>query len=398
MASRVAGLKPAPGGADNQGMSRKFSVVIALFAALVTLPRVAEAAPPPDAPGNYIVVLNDDADAGAVADEHGRRHGAAVGHVFHSGVKGYAARLAGSQVAALRADPRVAYVEPDGIMTASAQTLPWGVNRIDADVSSTLAGNGSGAVTGVNAYVIDTGISAHTELNLVAHGSWVADGKNYDCHGHGTHVAGTIGARDNTSSVVGVAPGVSLTGLKVLGCDGRGPTSNIVAAVNWLAANATKPAVANLSLGGPASQSLDDAVRKAAASGILMVVAAGNEGTNACNVSPARAGAGTNNGVVTVGATDSSNRAASFSNYGSCVDIWAPGVNVVSTWPNGGTATLSGTSMASPHVAGAAGLHLSRNPAASAASAETTLKANVLSPGTTARDGRAIRIAHAARY
>ena len=379
-------------------MLRKLSVVVALFAALVILPGVAEAAPPADAPGNYIVVLKDDADAAQVAEEHGRRHGAAVGHVFRSGVKGYAARLAGSQLAALRSDARVAYVEADGIMTASAQTLPWGVNRIDADVSSTLAGNGSGTVAGVNAYVIDTGVSAHADLNLVAHGSWVGDGKNYDCNGHGTHVAGTVGARDDTASVVGVAPGVRLTGLKVLGCDGSGPTSNIVAAVNWVAANAAKPAVANLSLGGPASQALDDAVRKAAAAGVLMVVAAGNEGVNACNVSPARAGAGTNNGVVTVGATDSSNRAASFSNYGACVDVWAPGVNVVSTWPNGGTATLSGTSMASPHVAGAGGLHLSRNPAVSAATAEATLKANVLSPGTTSRDGRTIRIAYAGRY
>ena len=379
-------------------MPRNLSVVIALFAALVTLPEVAEAAPPSEAPGSYIVVLKDGADAGRVADEHGRRHGAAVGHVFRDGVKGYAARLPESRLAALRADDRVAYVEPDGVMTASAQTLPWGVNRIDADVSSALAGNGSGAVAGVDVYVIDTGISANPDLNLVGHANWTGDGKQYDCNGHGTHVAGTIGARDNTASVVGVAPGVHLAGLKALGCDGSGPTSNIVAAVNWVATYAPKPAVANLSLGGPPSQALDDAVRRAAAAGVLMVLAAGNEGVDACTVSPARAGAGTSNGVVTVGATDSSNRAASFSNYGACVDIWAPGVSVTSTWPSGGLATASGTSMASPHVSGAAGLHLSRNPTASAASTEATLKANVLAPGITSRDGRAVRIVYAGRY
>jgi len=211
-------------------------------------------------------------------------------------------------------------------------------------------------------------------------------------------VAGTVGARDNTSSVVGVAPGVALTGLKVLGCDGSGSTSGVVAAVNWVTANARKPAVANLSLGGPASQALDDAVRKAAAAGVVFTVAAGNEGANACNSSPARAGAGSNNGIITVGATDSSNREASFSNYGSCVDIWAPGVSVVSTWSNGGMATASGTSMASPHAGGTAGLYLSRNTTTAPATVEATLKANVLAPGTTSRDGRAIRIVYAGRY
>ncbi len=174
--------------------------------------------------------------------------------------------------------------------------------------------------------------------------------------------------------------------------------SNVIAAVEWLTGSGKKPAVANMSLSGGALRSLDDAVRRSASTGVLYVLAAGNSGANACNYSPARAGAGTNNGIVTVAATDSANKEASWSNYGSCVDIWAPGVSIVSTYNNGGTATMSGTSMASPHVAGAGGLYLSRNPTASPASAETTLKANVLSPGTTSPDGRAIHIVYAGSY
>ena len=153
-----------------------------------------------------------------------------------------------------------------------------------------------------------------------------------------------------------------------------------------------------MSLSGGALRSLDDAVRKSASTGVLYVVVAGNSGANACHYSPARAGAGSNNGIVTVAATDSSNKEASWSNYGSCVDIWAPGVSIVSTYNYGGTATMSGTSMASPHVAGAGGLYLSRNTTVSPANAEATLKANVLSPGTTSKDGRAIKIAYAGKY
>ena len=247
-----------------------------------------------------------------------------MGHLYRAALNGYAARIPAGRVAQLRADPRVAYVEADAAVTTTAQTLPWGINRIDADVSSALAGNGSGAVGTTNAYVIDTGISAHADLNLVAHGNWTGDGKNYDCNGHGTHVAGTVGAKDNASHVVGAGPGVALIGLKVLGCDGGGFMSNVIAAVDWLTVYAKKPAVANMSLSGGALKSLDDAVRKSASTGVLYVVAAGNSGADACNHSPARAGAGTNNGIVTVAATDSSNKEPSWSNYGSCVDIWGP--------------------------------------------------------------------------
>lgn len=153
-----------------------------------------------------------------------------------------------------------------------------------------------------------------------------------------------------------------------------------------------------MSLGGSTSQALDDAVRRSASAGYLYMVAAGNSGANACSSSPARAGAGTNNGIVTIAATDAANNEPSWSNYGSCVDIWAPGVSILSTYNNGGTATMSGTSMASPHVAGAGALYLSRNITVSPATAEATLKTNVLSPGTLSKDDRAIKITYAGRY
>ncbi|HVF14991.1 MAG TPA: S8 family peptidase [Acidimicrobiales bacterium] len=379
----------------------KFFVGATVFVAGLVLPGVSGAAPSPvvGRPDAYIVVLKEGTDPGQAAEGHAWRHGAEVGHVYRAALSGYAARLPAARVAELRADPRVAYVEPDAAVTTMAQTLPWGINRIDTDVSSTLAGNGSGSVGTTNAYVIDTGIySWHSDLNVVAHKNWTGDGKNYDCNGHGTHVAGTVGARDNSGHVVGAAPGVALTGLKVLGCDGGGYMSNVIAAVDWTTTYAKKPAVANMSLSGGALKSLDDAVRKSASTGVLYVVAAGNSGANACNNSPARAGAGTNNGIVTVAATDSLNKEPSWSNYGSCVDIWAPGVSILSTYHNGGTATMSGTSMASPHVAGTGGLYQSKNTSASPATAEAILKANVLSPGTASKDGRAVKIVYAGKY
>ncbi len=374
------------------------AAAVSLTAAAV--PGVSAAAPaaPAGPPASYIVVLHEGSDPEQVGQEHGRRFNAEVKHVYRSALRGYAARVPAARLGELRSDRRVAYVEPDGTATASAQTLPWGINRIDADVSSTLAGNGSGTVTGVNAYVIDSGVSAHPDLNLVGHANWTGDGRNYDCNGHGTHVAGTVGARDNTSSVVGAAPGVALTALKVLGCDGSGSMSSIIAAVDWVTTYGKKPAVVNMSLGGGALRSLDDAVRRSASSGFLYLVAAGNSGADACYSSPARAGAGTNNGIVTVAATDSYNREPSWSNYGSCVDIWAPGASILSTSNSGGTTYMSGTSMASPHVAGAGGLYLSRNTTASPATAEGVLKANVLSPGTKSKDGRAVKVVYQGRY
>jgi subtilisin family serine protease len=318
-----------------------------------------------------------------------RRDGFQAEHVFSNALRGFSARLTARQIADLENDPNVAYIEPDGEMHAIAQTLPWGIGKIDADTSSTLAGNGSGAVSNVNVYIIDTGIGTHQDLNKVAHVNF-AGGKSDDCHGHGTHVAGISSARDNTVDVVGVAPGGRLTGVKVLSCSGSGSTSGVIKGVDWVTANAVEPAVANMSLGGSVSQALDDAVVRSANSGVFYALAAGNSGANACNSSPARAGAGTNNGIMTVAATDSGDRESSWSNYGACVDIWAPGVSILSTRRGGGTTTMSGTSMASPHVAGAGALYLSTNTGASPSNVESALKSAATTTANKSKDGRTI--------
>jgi subtilisin family serine protease len=329
-------------------------------------------------------------------------HGFRADHVYSHALRGFAARLTARQIDALeRTTSMVAYVEADGTMTAVVQTLPWGIDRIDADISSTLAGNGSGDISNVNAYIIDTGIDTkHVDLNVNVKGHVnFAGGPNSDCNGHGTHVSGTVAARDNTIDVVGVAPGAPLTGVKVLGCGGSGTTSGVIKGIDWVTANAVKPAVANMSLGGGASASLDTAVTKSADSGVFYAVAAGNSGADACNYSPARAG--THNGVMTVAATDSSDREASWSNYGTCVDVWAPGVSILSTRKGGGTTTMSGTSMASPHVAGTAALYLSSQTGASPASVESQLKIDAAAAptaGTKSKDGRDIDVIYAGGY
>jgi aqualysin 1 len=316
-----------------------------------------------------------------------RRGGFKADHVYSHSIRGFAARLSANQIQQLENDSLVSSVEPDGTMSIITQTTPWGIDKIDADQSSTQAGNGSGAVSNVRVYIIDTGIAVHADLNLVSHVNF-AVGQNTDCHGHGTHVAGTAAARDNTSDVVGVAPGAPLYGVKVLGCNGSGSTSGVIKGVDHVAATATLPAVANMSLGGGASTALDNAVKNVAAKGVLMVVAAGNSGANACNYSPARAG--TTNGVVTVAATDAADKEASFSNYGNCVDIWGPGVSILSTRRGGGTTTMSGTSMASPHGAGAGALYLSGQTGASPATAEAALKSAAVTTANKSKDNRTI--------
>ncbi len=318
------------------------------------------------------------------------REGFQAEHVYSAALRGFSARLTARQIAMLEDDPDVASIESDGEMHVTAQTLPWGIDKIDADTSSTFAGNGGGSVTNVRVYIIDTGIATHQDLNKVAHVNFTG-GQNNDCHGHGTHVAGTSSARDNTVDVVGVAPGGLLTGVKVLSCSGSGSTSGVIKGVDWVTANAVKPAVANMSLGGGASTALDNAVRNSAASGVFYALAAGNSGANACNSSPARAGAGTNNGILTVAATDSADREASWSNYGSCVDIWAPGVDILSTKRGGGTQTLSGTSMASPHGAGGGALYLSTHTGDSPSSVEAALKRAATVTANRSKDGRTSR-------
>jgi subtilisin family serine protease len=329
------------------------------------------------------------------------RHAFRADHVYSTVLRGFAARLTASQIEALENDPTVEYVEADGIVSVVAQTLPWGINRIDADISSAKAGNGTGAVSNVNVYIIDTGIdTAHADLNVVRHVdfSGPSGGGNKDCHGHGTHVSGTVAAKDNTADVVGVAPGAPLTGVKVLGCNGSGTTSGVIKGIDWVTANARKPAVANMSLGGGASSALDDAVRRSVNSGVFYSIAAGNSGADACKSSPARAGAGADNGIMTSAATDENDNDPSWSNFGPCVDIWAPGVNILSTRRGGGTTTMSGTPMAAPHVGGTAALYLSKNPGASPATVESALKANALLTGKTSNGGQAIMLIYAGSF
>jgi aqualysin 1 len=344
---------------------------------------------PADPPSNYIVVFKDSVSSPqAVANEHARDHGAQVRFVYTAALKGYAANIPNDRVAEVRSDDRVAYMERDQTATAVAQTVPWGITKVGAAVSSTRAGDGTGAVGNVNVFVIDSGIYSHPDLNLRSFVNF-AGGPNKDCNGHGTHVAGTAAARDNTSDVVGVAPGAPLYAVKVLGCNGSGYYSGIIKGVDWVTAHTARPAVANMSLGGPPSQALDDAIRRSAAAGVVYALAAGNSGANACNSSPSRVGP--TDGVITVAATDSADKEASFSNYGSCVDIWAPGVGTVSTRNGGGTTTMSGTSMASPHAAGGAALYLSTHPLALPSAVEAALKSAATTTGTTSKDGRSIK-------
>jgi len=236
----------------------------------------------------------------------------------------------------------------------------------------------------VYAYIIDTGIqTSHSQFGGRASNVYDAFGGNgQDCNGHGTHVAGTVG-----SSTYGIAKAVRLRGLRVLNCSGSGSTSGIIAAIDWLRANYTAPAVANMSLGGGYSAALNTAVTNLSNAGVFMAVAAGNENQNACNVSPASA-----SGVATVAASTSTDAKASYSNYGSCVELYAPGSSITSTWLSGGTRSISGTSMASPHVAGVAALYKGANGNASSSTILSWLinnaTANVISGNITGTPNR----------
>jgi aqualysin 1 len=367
---------------------RRTTLLALLFAALVAVLPISAQATRASAAARYIVVLKNAVDSRAVANLHAAEYGANVDNVWSVALHGYSAVIPTDRVVALRGDQNVAYVVPDGVATATAQVLPWGVDKIDADLSSTLAGNGSGAVTNVDAYVIDTGIdTSHPDLNVVEFRSFIG-GPKTDCNGHGSHVAGTIGAKDDANGVVGVAPGIRLHAIKVLNCSGSGSWSSVISGINYVASTTPRPAVANMSLGGAQNSAVDDAVKGAVSHGVFFAVAAGNDGGNACTHSPAAAG--TAGGIATTAATDSTDHEASWSNYGSCVDLWAPGVSIYSTYKNGGYATLSGTSMATPHVAGGAALYLSTHATASPSSVETALKNSAVSTGTSSKDGRAI--------
>jgi serine protease len=275
-------------------------------------------------------------------------------------------------------NPNIDYIEQDQMMSvnpiiqtnANQPNVIWGLDRIDQQdlpLNSNYYYDFDGS--GVTAYVIDTGVRInHNEFGKRAsHGYDFIDNDSdaTDCNGHGTHVAGTIGGGD-----YGVAKNVNIVGVRVLGCSGSGSNSGVIAGINWVKDNASGPSVANMSLGGGASQATDDAVNNAVAAGISFVVAAGNDSRNACNYSPARAAS-----AITVGSTTSSDSRSSFSNYGNCLDIYAPGSSIKSAWYNSDTATktISGTSMASPHVAGAVALYLEETPSLSPSQIETML-------------------------
>ncbi|HYR08335.1 MAG TPA: S8 family peptidase [Longimicrobium sp.] len=294
--------------------------------------------------GAYVVVLNEGADPRAVAAVAG----VSPRYVYTTALVGFSAALNAGQLTALRHNPSVAWVEQDQEVRALA--APWNLDRIDQrnlPLNGTYAPLGSPG-TGVYAYVIDTGIlTAHTQFGGRAAVAYDALGGNgQDCNGHGTHVAGTIG-----STAYGVANQVRLRAVRVLNCTGSGTISAIIAAIDWVRVNRTNPAVANLSLGGGFSSALNTAVNNLASSGVFVSVGAGGDAGNACNVSPASAAS-----AMTVAASTSTDARASYTNYGSCVDIYAPGSSIISTWHTSTTATntISGTSMAAPHAAGVA--------------------------------------------
>ncbi len=303
--------------------------------------------------GDYIVVFRDEVtDPLGKADEKALKHAAKLKFAYDRALKGFAATLSPAAVAALQADPDVAYIEQDGVMstTATQSGATWGIDRIDQRArplsgTYTYASTGSG----VTAYIIDTGIqTSHSQFGGRAAVAYDAlGGSGQDCNGHGTHVAGTVG-----SATYGVAKGVSLRAVRVLDCNGSGSNSGVIAGMNWVAKNHAARSVANMSLGGGYSSATNSAANGLASSGVFLAVAAGNSSANACNSSPSSAA-----NATSVAASTSTDARASYSNYGSCVHLYAPGSSITSTWLSGGTNTISGTSMATPHVVGVAALY-----------------------------------------
>jgi subtilisin family serine protease len=332
--------------------------------------------------GNYIVVLRDrganphSVAAGATAD-----HGASIKFVYQHAIKGFAAALPSQAVTALQRNPNVAYIEEDQIAVATTletttqSPATWGLDRIDQrdrPLNNSYSYDVTGA--GVTVYIIDTGIrTSHSEFGgRASSGTDVitVGGSADDCNGHGTHVAGTVGG-----STYGVAKGVSLVAVRVLNCSGSGSISGVIAGIDWVTANHPPSAAANMSLLAGASTALDNAVRNSIASGVTYAIAAGNgnrggKQQDACNYSPGRVSE-----ALTVGATNSNDSKASWSNFGSCVDLFAPGVSITSAWHSSNTATntISGTSMATPHVTGVAALYLQQHPGASPSEVSTAI-------------------------
>ncbi len=339
-------------------------------------------------PHQYIVVFDVDA-AGTPSDfvvttrkinKLTAAFGGVPTNIYTHAINGYSARMSEDEALRLSQDPAVKYVEEDSIIQANTtqSNPPWGLDRIgqrDLPLNQSYSFTTTGA--GVNVYIIDTGIrTTHQQFGGRASVGFdsVGDGRNgIDCNGHGTHVSGTVGG-----STFGVAKGVRLFAVRVLDCSGSGSNSGVIAGVDWVTANHVSPAVANMSLGGPVSDTLDTAVRNSIASGVTYCVAAGNSNADASTNSPARVAE-----AITVGSTTMSDARSSFSNFGAGVDIFAPGSSILSSWfsSNTATATLSGTSMASPHATGVAARILQGNPSASPA----TVRNEMVNTATTNR-------------
>ena len=390
---------------------KRFSVllVVVLLASLMGRASAAPAASRPDViPGQYIVVFNDSvSNPEAVADEMAQQHGLGLLNKYNHALSGFAAVIPDARLEAVRSDPRVQFVSEDRIITIDAQILPTGIDRINAELTATHTNTGAG----VNVAVIDTGIDlTHPDLaaNIVG-GKNCSTGRSYaDGNGHGSHVAGTIAAINNSTGVVGVAPGARLWAVRVLNNQGSGSWSSVICGIDFVTANAPANGgpitVANMSLGGSGSDdgncgrtnndALHQAICRSVAAGVTYVVAAGNETDNAANHVPAAY-----DEVITVSAlSDSDGKPggmggapacrtsegddvfAKFSNFGADVDIAAPGVCIYSTWKGGGYNTISGTSMATPHVTGVAALYVATHPGATPAQVRSALLSSAM-PG-----------------
>jgi subtilisin len=348
-------------------------------------------------PNQYIVVLkNNFPIIPSEAASEAKNSGAAVLNVYNRVLKGFSIKVPNERVLeAIQRNPNVAYIEQDMRVQAFAQLLPRGVNRVDGDLSSTVSGNGAGSVN-TDIAIIDTGIQlSHPDLNVYRQITFVSGTSSAnDDNGHGTHVAGIAAAKDNSIGVAGVAPGAKLWAVKVLDSSGSGSISNIIKGIEYVTRNYLYIDIVNMSLGCECtSSSLNTAITNSVKAGITYVVAAGNNGKNAASFSPAN-----HPSVIAVSAIADSDgkcggkgiptsygaddRFASFSNYGSVVDMAAPGVSIYSTYKGGTYATLSGTSMAAPHVAGAAALYDATHPGASPSAIANSLKSTGSKPST----------------